>query len=128
MLGCDRDLGYTSQGLLIGTNTNDEETNYTQFLSVDIPQADPLPTTTGKIQGERGGDSKPVIKTDRFAAQKARIYLAQQMEHPGEVNRARYQPSNPDIIATKTRDGPVLIYDRTSPLTPIRLTGHSKEG
>ncbi|SAM02560.1 hypothetical protein [Absidia glauca] len=102
-----RDHGYTSQGLLIGTNTNDEETNYTQFLSVDIPQADPLPTTT---------------------AQKARIYLVQQMEHPGEVNRARYQPSNPDIIATKTRDGPVLVYDRTNPLTPIRLTGHSKEG
>jgi histone-binding protein RBBP4 len=81
------------------------------------------------MKGGRG-DSKPAIKTERFgkSAQKARIYLTQQMEHPGEVNRARYQPSNPDIIATKTRDGPVMIMDRTNPLATVRLIGHSKEG
>lgn len=54
LCACIRDLGYTSQGLLIGTNTNDEETNYAQILSVDIPQADPLPTNNGKMKWRIG--------------------------------------------------------------------------
>ncbi|KAI8332014.1 histone-binding protein RBBP4 [Chlamydoabsidia padenii] len=104
----------SKQGLLIGTNTNDEETNYTQLLSVDIPQTEHIPAT--------------VINS----ALKARIYLTQKIEHPGEVNRVRYQPFNPNIIATKTRDGPVLVFDLSSPLSTsaplLKLTGHSKEG
>ncbi|CAO3598797.1 unnamed protein product [Absidia cylindrospora] len=88
--------------------------NYTQFLSVDIPHQDKA--------------------TAAAHAPRARMSLSQEkIEHPGEVNRARYQPSHPNIIATKTRDGPVLLFDRSNPAatsgTPLlRLTGHSKEG
>ncbi|CAO3599297.1 unnamed protein product [Absidia cylindrospora] len=105
--------GYSTQELLIGTNTNNEEMNYTQFLSVDIPDSGPDPVTANN-------------------AQKARMYMTQKINHPGEVNRARYQPDNPDIIATKTREGPVLIFDRSNPVPNadpiIQLTGHTKEG
>ncbi|SAM05517.1 hypothetical protein [Absidia glauca] len=100
-----REDGFTTQELLVGTNTSDKETNYTQFLSVDLPHP--------------GNQAK-----------KAGMHRTQQIEHPGEVNRARYQPSNPSRIATKTRDGPVLLFDRSNltdgPL--LKLSGHTKEG
>jgi histone-binding protein RBBP4 len=69
----------------------------------------------------------------------ALVQISQKIPHEGEVNRARYQPSNPDIIATKTRTGDVLVFDRKrhanfpkdrdekcNPL--LRLSGHDKEG
>lgn len=57
--------------------------------------------------------------------------------HDGEVNRARYCPHNSFVIATKTVNSDVLIFDytqhesSTSDLTcrpQIRCTGHEKEG
>jgi WD40 repeat protein len=51
---------------------------------------------------------------------------------------ARYMPSNPDIIATRTVMGPVYIFDRTKHTSlpdpsgvcnpDIKLVGHAKEG
>jgi histone-binding protein RBBP4 len=51
---------------------------------------------------------------------------------------ARYMPKNPNIIATRTNQGPVYIFDRTQHTsTPnpdgicrpdIKLEGHEKEG
>ena len=32
-----------------------------------------------------------------------RIQITQRINHEGEVNRARYMPQNPDLIATKVR-------------------------
>jgi WD40 repeat protein len=67
----------------------------------------------------------------------ARVRIKQSINHEGEVNRARYMPQNPDLIATKSPAGPVYIFDRTKhPSQPtddtvkpnITLTGHTKEG
>ncbi|KAJ3356163.1 Histone-binding protein rbbp4 [Entophlyctis luteolus] len=53
------------------------------------------------------------------------------------TEKARYMPSNPNIIATRTIFGPVYIFDRARhPNNPkdsvcnpeIKLTGHTKEG
>ena len=62
--------------------------------------------------------------------------VEQKIDHPGEVNKARYQPQNPDIIATMCIDGNVLVFDRTKhSLVPpgivnpqAELLGHKKEG
>lgn len=35
------------------------------------------------------------------------------INHEGEVNRARYMPQNPHIIATKTPSSDVLVFDYT---------------
>lgn len=35
------------------------------------------------------------------------------INHEGEVNRARYMPQNPCIIATKTPSADVLVFDYT---------------
>jgi histone-binding protein RBBP4 len=66
------------------------------------------------------------------------IKITQKILHDGEVNRARYQIDNPDIIATKSRSGDVYVFDRTTFTTPpqpndefnptLRLIGHDKEG
>ncbi|KAI7907468.1 WD-40 repeat-containing protein [Cokeromyces recurvatus] len=105
---------YIKQEMLIGTHTNDEEDNFVQYLNIDIP--------------EKGFNTPPEEK-------KTKVYITQKIHHEGEVNRARYQPSEPNLIATKTRDGDVLIFDRMKskvdegtcdPL--LRLKGHTMEG
>jgi histone-binding protein RBBP4 len=68
----------------------------------------------------------------------ARIKIVQRINHPHEINRARYMPQNANLIATKTVSGDVLVFDRTkhsSEPAPdgqckpdIRLKGQRKEG
>ena len=95
------------------------------------PGADVLDRSTyDDERGELGGHTLP--------ASQARIHVVQKINHPGEVNRARYMPQNPDLIATKAVSGEVFIFDRTKhPSEPerggvckadIRLVGQTKEG
>lgn len=42
-----------------------------------------------------------------------RIQIETRINHDGEVNRARYMPQNYNIIATKTVNGEVHIFDYT---------------
>lgn len=60
-----------------------------------------------------------------------------QINHAGEVNRARFMPQSHNIIATKTTSGEVHIFDYfkhpTKPATDevkadLKLLGHKKEG
>ncbi|KAI8375997.1 NURF complex component [Radiomyces spectabilis] len=107
-----RENGFARQELMVGSHTNDEEPNYLQFFNVDTP-----------------------VKNDE-QNNKARLYATQQIYHEGEVNAARYQPSNSEILATKTRDGDVLVFDRTKTASStdttchpmLRLKGHTTEG
>ncbi|KAJ2836361.1 Histone acetyltransferase type B subunit 2 [Coemansia sp. 'formosensis'] len=120
---------YTVQRLLMGTHTSDNEQNYVQIAQVQVPRADggeKLNAETGEVGGYGGAECK--------------ISIVQRINHDGEINRARYMPQNPDIIATKTvvENGAVFVFDRTRhPSTPssdgvcrpdIRLVGHSREG
>ena len=67
-----------------------------------------------------------------------RLQVTQQINHEGEVNRARYMPQNPFLIATKTVNAEVYVFDYTkhpSKPTPngqctpdLRLLGHRTEG
>ena len=64
--------------------------------------------------------------------------MVQQINHDGEVNRARYMPQNPFLIATKTVGSEVYVFDYSKhPSKPahegvccpeLRLRGHKKEG
>uniref|UniRef100_A0A286XM10 Histone-binding protein RBBP4-like N-terminal domain-containing protein n=1 Tax=Cavia porcellus TaxID=10141 RepID=A0A286XM10_CAVPO len=67
-----------------------------------------------------------------------KIEIEIKINHEGEVNRARYMPQNPCIIATKTPSSDVLVFDYIKhPSKPdtsgecnpdLRLRGHQKEG
>jgi len=53
-----------------------------------------------------------------------KIEIEIKINHEGEVNRARYMPQNPCIIATKTPTSEVLVFDYTKhpskPGTPTK--------
>lgn len=66
-----------------------------------------------------------------------KIHVIQQINHEGEVNRARYMPQNSFMIATKTISAEVYVFDyskhpskpQDTNCTPdLRLTGHKTEG
>nr|XP_043627626.1 WD-40 repeat-containing protein MSI1-like isoform X2 [Erigeron canadensis] len=71
-------------------------------------------------------------------AKGTKVQIIQQINHEGEVNRARYMPQNPFIIATKTINAEVYIFDYSKhPSKPpldgecnpdLRLRGHNTEG
>lgn len=123
--------------MLLGTHTSGQAADYLQIATVQIPSrtggagADVLDRSAyDDERGELGGHTLP--------ASQARINVVQRINHAGEVNRARYMPQNPDMIATKAVSGEVLVFDRTKhPSEPerggvckpdIRLVGQTKEG
>lgn len=73
-----------------------------------------------------------------FCAAAGKVQVVQQINHEGEVNRARYMPQNPFLIATKTVSAEVYVFDYTKhPSKPpadgkcnpdLRLQGHKTEG
>ncbi|CAA7391427.1 unnamed protein product [Spirodela intermedia] len=104
--------------LILGTHTSGDAPNFLIIADVHLPSTD--------------GESTfpPSIST---------VQLTQLIRHEGEVNRARYMPQNPSIIATKTCGEEVHVFDCSRrPSRPadgdeacgpdIVLRGHSKEG
>ena len=129
------DKDHATHRLLIGTHTSNEQQNYLQIAQVQLPK----PVTPDSVDydeereeigGYGGGASKktPVMEV--------KFNIIQKIDHKGEVNKARYQPQNPNIIATMCTDGRVMIWDRTKhPLQPtghvnpqMELHGHESEG
>uniref|UniRef100_A0A2K6UFV1 Histone-binding protein RBBP4-like N-terminal domain-containing protein n=1 Tax=Saimiri boliviensis boliviensis TaxID=39432 RepID=A0A2K6UFV1_SAIBB len=104
--------------LVLGTHTLDEQ-NHLVIATVQLPNDD-AQFDASHYDNEKGefGEIK--------------------INHEGEVNRARYMPQNPCIIATKTPSSDVLVFDYTKhPSKPdpfgecnpdLHLHGHQKEG
>ncbi|KAJ3056940.1 Histone-binding protein rbbp4 [Rhizophlyctis rosea] len=121
---------YTLQRIILGTHTSDQEQNYLQIAQVQLPRDDASPDVSKYDEDRQEGGG--------YGGMESKIQIIQQINHDGEVNRARYMPKNPDIIATRTAKGAVLVFDRTrhsSRPAPdgicnpdIRLVGHEGEG
>ncbi|MCJ1369846.1 Histone acetyltransferase type B subunit 2 [Loxospora ochrophaea] len=129
------DKDYSTHRLLIGTHTSGEAQNYLQIAHVQLPNpvtpdAADYDDEKEEIGGYGGGVAKKTAPTE------VKFNIVQKIDHKGEVNKARYQPQNPNIIATMCTDGRVMIWDRTKhPSVPtgqvnpqIELLGHTKEG
>jgi histone-binding protein RBBP4 len=128
------DSDFNEHRILIGTNTsgdnNDKEQNYVQIWKVQIPKMEKVDhADVDDVTGEVGGYGQG---REKFVCE-----LKQEMCHPGEVNKARYMPQNPDIIATWSVDSRVLIWDRSkhelkprnSEVKPnVVCAGHTEEG
>ncbi|CAG8667553.1 5583_t:CDS:2, partial [Paraglomus occultum] len=131
---------YTIQRLLLGTHTPPNEQNYLEVASVQLPRDSSL--YDSRIHdGEKDVSANVYLSITNgygFGEGENRINLVKSIPHSGEVNRARYMPQNHDIIATKSIDGDVYIFDLTQPspepsenisCTPfLKLKGHSEEG
>jgi histone-binding protein RBBP4 len=89
------------------------------------PNATDLNETTNEIGGYGAGKEKFDFE------------IRQKIKHPGEINKARYMPQNPNLIATWSTNDGVLVWDITKhSLDPekdkgvpeITCDGHEKEG
>lgn len=120
---------YSVHRLILGTHTSDEQ-NHLLIASVQLPNEDAQFDAShyDNEKGEFGG----------FGSVSGKIEIEIKINHEGEVNRARYMPQNPCVIATKTPSSDVLVFDYTKhPSKPdpngecqpdLRLRGHQKEG
>lgn len=128
----DKDImsNFTEQKLLLGTHTSNAERNFLLIAKVRLPKEDTEVDVKeyDEQRGELGGyATNPNVKVE----------ISQWINHEGEVNRARYMPQEPTIIATKTPSAEVLVFDYTkletrptsAQCTPLlRLQGHEREG
>eukprot|EP01112_Ceratiomyxa_fruticulosa_P011726 TRINITY_DN3206_c0_g1_i1.p1 TRINITY_DN3206_c0_g1~~TRINITY_DN3206_c0_g1_i1.p1 ORF type:complete len:427 (-),score=104.55 TRINITY_DN3206_c0_g1_i1:103-1383(-) len=115
--------------LILGTHTSDQEQNFLMIAKVHLPNED-SPIDARKYDDQKG-------EVGGFGASE-KIEVAQKINHLGEVNRARYMPQNQTLIATKSPQSDVLIFDyfkfpskppADGKVTPtLTLKGHTKEG
>jgi len=113
---------YSIHKVILGTHTSDEP-NRLIIASMQLPTED--------IDIERK-------RSKTFVLNFQKVKTEVEINHEGEVNRARYMPQNSNIIGTKTPSSDVLVFDYTKhPPIPdpngeccpdIRLRGHQKEG
>lgn len=121
---------YSVHRLVLGTHTTDGEQNYLMVAEVKLPNED-TEVDVRKYDDERG-------EAGGFGGVNSKIEVTQKINHDGEVNRARYMPQNPYLIATKSISSEVYVFDWSKhPSKPkadgafepdLVLKGHSKEG
>mmetsp|Transcript_7591 Transcript_7591/g.19319 ORF Transcript_7591/g.19319 Transcript_7591/m.19319 type:complete len:424 (-) Transcript_7591:119-1390(-) len=120
---------YSVQKLILGTHTSENEQNYLMIAEVQLPLEDiEIDARQYDERGEVGG----------FGAAAGKVQVIQLINHDGEVNRARYMPQNPFVLATKTISADVYVFDYARhPSKPpaeggcnpdLRLKGHKTEG
>lgn len=125
------DKNFTTHRLLIGTHTSNGAPNYLQIANVELPKnvtanERDYDEDRGEIGGHGGSKDAPSVK----------LVVEQKIDHEGEVNKARYQPQNPNVIATMSAESDVLVFDRTKHASipdgicnpQARLKGHKLEG
>jgi len=122
---------YSVQKLILGTHTSENEQNHLMIAEVQLPLED-AEVDAGQYgagdTGEVGG----------YGAGAGKVQVTHLINHDGEVNRARYCPQNPFVIATKTVCADVYVFDYSKhPSKPpvggvcspdLRLKGHKTEG
>lgn len=121
---------YSVQKLVLGTHTSENEQNYLMLAEVQLPLEE------SELDARQYDDERNEV--GGFGSAAGKVAVVQQINHDGEVNRARYMPQNPCIIATKTVSSDVYVFDYTKhPSKPkadgvcspdLRLKGHSMEG
>ncbi|KAL0613555.1 Histone-binding protein RBBP4 [Plecturocebus cupreus] len=90
--------------LVLGTHTSDEQ-NRLVIVSVQLPNDD-AQFDVSHYNSEKG-------EFRDFGSVSGKTEVKIKINHEGEVNRARYMPQNPCIIATKTPSSDVIVFDYT---------------
>ena len=119
--------------LLLGTHTSENEQNYLLMVNVVLPGDGDGDDQEAQVTSSENWNIEAVSKGPR-----AKVEMMQRINHQGEVNRARYMPQKPSIIATKGPAAEVYVFDQEAqPSKPptdgsctpmLKLLGHTKEG
>lgn len=99
--------GLIEAGMLLGTHTSGEDTNYLKLASTQLPI---VKDETNKIN--------------------SRIKIARKFENQYEINRARFKPQDPNVVGTINGGGQVDIYklDDEGRKPVHHLTHHGENG
>ncbi|KAL3635273.1 Chromatin assembly complex, subunit 3 [Castilleja foliolosa] len=118
---------YSVQKMILGTHAAENEQNYLMLAQVKLP-----------LEDAAGNYDDDCYEYEKFACSSPKVQTIQQINHEGEVNRARYMPQNQCIIATKTARAEVYVFDCSKhsaepPLDgkcnpDLRLRGHYVKG
>mmetsp|Transcript_5612 Transcript_5612/g.9821 ORF Transcript_5612/g.9821 Transcript_5612/m.9821 type:complete len:433 (+) Transcript_5612:64-1362(+) len=122
---------YSIQKMILGTHTSNAEQNHLMIATVNLP----LPDT--EIDARKYDDEKGEM--GGFGGEHGKVEVQVRINHEGEVNRARYMPQNPFLVATKSPSAQVYVFDVSKhPSAPPpgqaqcrpqhRCTGHTQEG
>lgn len=113
-------MEFAPSKLIMGTHTSNREQNYLMVASINLPRSN--------VFEEKGSQR---------GAMRGKMEINIKINHQGEVNRARYMPQNPFIVATKSPYSDVCVFDvskhpslpRDNSVCPEhRCLGHTKEG
>lgn len=126
---------YSVEKMVLGTHTSEGEQNHLMIVEARIPNENAQIDATRYTEADGNGSGD----VGGFGSgRNGNIEIIQRINHDGEVNRARYMPQKPFIIATKTIQADLFIFDTSRhPLKPpadgkctpqLRLRGHKKEG
>lgn len=107
------------QHFAIGTLTDEQSQNYLMTMSSKIPV---LSSDSTGIKGFEGN-----LKTNYKC-----VRIEKKIEHPGEINKLRICPSAPNLIATKSGDGNLYVWDvdaiNPQPTPLLTLTDNLTQG
>lgn len=117
-----------TQNLVLGTRTIGQMPEYLRCAKVTMSEQPFNLLEKYNAEQKTFGDYAP--------QRAAKVDIFQRIDHTGEVNRARYMPQNPNLIATISSTGQAAVFDLThypsSPLgiykPDIELHAHSAEG
>lgn len=118
-----------AQDLLLSTRTLGQSSEYLEIARTILPSK-----TSNQLQNYYDDQNGVFEMYNRENS--AKFQIAQQIGVLGEINRARYMPQNPNIIAAMTSLSQVCIFDKTKysskptgTFSPtITLEGHTDEG
>ncbi|KAG1663769.1 hypothetical protein FOA52_011820 [Chlamydomonas sp. UWO 241] len=120
----------SKQKLLMGTHTDGAVQNYLMIAEVQLPLED------SELDARQFDDERNEV--GGYGSGQGKVNIIQQMNHDGEVNRARHMPQNPFLIATKAVSADVYVFDYSKhPSKPaadgvcrpnLVLKGHHAEG
>lgn len=124
-------LNFMTQNLILGTNAPPEEQNYLMVVKCRTPN----------LMDQSGLGNKDFsvsrLSESLLKAGLNCIEIETKIAHPGEINRARCSYAAQNLIATKSVNGNVLLFDYTKhPPSPkdidycpqMILAGHEAQG
>lgn len=112
----------TVQRLLLSTQTSNQEDEYLQIISVTLPDT-------------VGDAAVRTFEDGGYGLGESKVRITQKIPMPYEVNRARYMPSNSNLIAVRYDSPEVHLYDYTKhpsfgneAVPEVSFEGHTKGG